>query len=205
MDRTEEIAKLRDETIAALTPSLSEDQVQVVFAVGDPTAPLMIVGEAPGPQEARQGEPFVGPSGAMLNETLQQLGIRREQVWISNVVKVWPVTRNGRSLKTRPPTAAEQQASRPFFERELALVRPRVLLLLGGTAAKVILDKNFKITSERGEWREGPEGIATIATYHPSYILRLQGMNPDGGAAALAAFRGDVRRAAERAGLLEPA
>ncbi|HYN88597.1 MAG TPA: hypothetical protein VER55_08705, partial [Ardenticatenaceae bacterium] len=66
-------------------------------------------------------------------------------------------------------------------------------------------DKNFKITSERGEWREGPEGIATIATYHPSYILRLQGMNPEGGAAALAAFRADVRRAAERAGLVEPA
>lgn len=201
MSVEEAIGALRDEAIAALAPTLEADQIQVVFGVGDPTSPLMIVGEAPGPQEARQGEPFVGPSGALLNETLRDLGVSRDQVWISNVVKIWPVTRSGRSLRTRPPTAAEQRASWPFFERELSIIRPNVLALLGGTAAKAVLGKNFKITSERGEWRAGPLGIPTLATFHPAYVLRLQGMAPERGATALSQFKQDLQRAVERAGL----
>jgi DNA polymerase len=204
MNVKEAIAALRDEAIGILTPGLSKDQIQVVFGVGDPTSPLMIVGEAPGPQEARQGEPFVGPSGNLLNQVLKELGVSRDQVWISNVVKVWPVTRNGRSLRTRPPNAQEQKASWPFFERELQIIHPQVLLLLGGTAAKAVLDKKFKITEDRGQWREGPLGIPTIATYHPSYILRLQGMNPAEGERSLAEFKEDLRKAVERAGLAAP-
>ncbi|HBY92470.1 MAG: uracil-DNA glycosylase [Ardenticatenaceae bacterium] len=200
MSAVEAIAALRDETVAALTLTLDQDQIQVVFGVGDPTSPLMIVGEAPGPQEARQGEPFVGPSGALLNETLGELGVSRDQVWISNVVKVWPLTRSGRSVRTRPPTAAEQRASWPFFERELEIVHPRVLVLLGGTAARAILGKNFKITAGRGQWRDGPRGIPTLATFHPSYVLRLQGMDAARGDEVLAQFKQDLRRAVERAG-----
>lgn len=202
MTVVEAIAALREQAIATLASTLDEDQIQVVFGAGDPTSPLMIVGEAPGPQEARQGVPFVGPSGELLNETLRELGIDRDRVWISNVVKVWPLTRSGRSVRTRPPTAAEQRASWPFFERELEIIRPKVLVLLGGTAAKAVLGKNFKITAERGEWREGPLGIPALATYHPSYVLRLQGMDPARGAEVLAQFKRDLQRAVERAGLL---
>ncbi len=203
MDKAEAMAALRDETIATLTPQLSEDQSQVVFGTGDPGSPMMIVGEAPGPQEDQEGSPFVGRSGEFLNEALQTIGLARERIWISNVVKVWPTKRTGRSLKTRPPQAAERQASRPFFEREVALIAPQVILCLGGTAAKQLINKGFKITEERGEWREGPQGIPTMATYHPSYILRMLGMAPESGATMRTEFISDLRRAAHRAGLLK--
>lgn len=202
MDKHEAMEQLRAETIAALTPLLTEDQTQVVFGDGDPHSPLMLVGEAPGPQEDQQGTPFVGKSGQLLEKTLAQLGLQREQLWISNTVKVWPTTRQGRSLKTRPPQAAEKKASRPFFDREVALLQPQVILCVGGTAAQALIGKDFKITQERGEWREGPHAIPTIATLHPSYILRLQGIAPDQAAQALEDFTTDLRRAALRAGLL---
>ena len=203
MDTERAIEQLRAETIEALTPDLAEDQTQVVFADGNPNSPLMLVGEAPGPEEDRTGKPFVGASGRLLNQALEQLGLDREKLWISNTVKVWPNQRSGRSLKTRPPNAAEKKASRPFFDREIELIRPRAILCLGGTAAQALIGKSFKITKERGEWREGPLGIPTMATLHPSYILRLQGMAPESGEEALRNFTDDLRRAAQRAGLLE--
>ncbi len=203
MDIEQAIEQLRAETIEALTPDLAEDQTQVVFADGNPNSPLMLVGEAPGPEEDRKGTPFVGASGRLLNQALEQLGLDREKLWISNTVKVWPNQRSGRSLKTRPPNAAEKKASRPFFDREIELIRPRAILCLGGTAAQALIGKSFKITKERGEWREGPLGIPTMATLHPSYILRLQGMAPESGEEALRNFTDDLRRAAQRAGLLE--
>jgi DNA polymerase len=203
LDIEQAIEQLRAETIEALTPDLAEDQTQVVFADGNPNSPLMLVGEAPGPEEDRKGTPFVGASGRLLNQALEQLGLDREKLWISNTVKVWPNQRSGRSLKTRPPNAAEKKASRPFFDREIELIRPRAILCLGGTAAQALIGKSFKITKERGEWREGPLGIPTMATLHPSYILRLQGMAPESGEEALRNFTDDLRRAAQRAGLLE--
>jgi DNA polymerase len=203
LDTERAIEQLRAETIEALTPDLAEDQTQVVFADGNPNSPLMLVGEAPGPEEDRTGKPFVGASGRLLNQALEQLGLDREKLWISNTVKVWPNQRSGRSLKTRPPNAAEKKASRPFFDREIELIRPRAILCLGGTAAQALIGKSFKITKERGEWREGPLGIPTMATLHPSYILRLQGMAPESGEEALRNFTDDLRRAAQRAGLLE--
>lgn len=203
MNKTERVSALKSETIDALTPTLTPDQRQVVFGSGDPTSPLMLVGEAPGPQEDQQGEPFVGKSGQLLQQVLGELGLNRNQVWISNVVKVWPTTRNGKSLKTRPPTAAEKKTSRPYFDRELEIIQPQVILCLGGTAAQALLGKDFKITASRGEFREGPLGIDTIATLHPSYILRLQGMAPLDYEQAIANFRADVRNAVEKAGLLK--
>jgi DNA polymerase len=202
-DKIQAVMALKAETIDALTPTLTPDQRQVVFGFGDPASPLMLVGEAPGPQEDAQGEPFVGKSGQLLQQVLGELGLERKDVWISNVVKVWPTKREGKSLKTRPPSAAEKKASRPYFERELELIRPKVVLCLGGTAAQALLGKDFKITAARGEFREGPLGTPTIATLHPSYILRLQGMAPAEYEIALENFRTDVRTAVERAGMLK--
>lgn len=202
-EKHQAIAALWGEAIQTLTPLLTADQRQVVLADGDADAPLMLVGEAPGPQEDREGRPFVGPSGRLLDEVLAKLKLGREQLWITNTVKVWPTTRTGRSLKTRPPNAAEKKASHPFFAREVAIIAPKAILCLGGTAAQALIGKQFRITRERGEWREGPEGIPTMATLHPSYILRLQGMAPEQGAQALNDFTADLRQAAQRAGLLE--
>lgn len=197
---------LRRETEAALSTLLTPDQTQVVFGEGNPDAPLMLVGEAPGPQEDREGRPFVGKSGQLLERVLTELGLDRSRdVWISNVVKVWPTRRQGRSLRTRPPNAAERQASWPFFEREVRLIRPKALLLLGGTAAKAVLGRSaVRMRDIRGKWLETPFGIPALVTYHPSYILRMQGMRPDEAERLLAEFRADVRAAAERAGLLAP-
>jgi DNA polymerase len=205
LNKREAIELLRKETIEALTPLLTEDQTQVVFASGDPTSPLMLVGEAPGPQEDKEGIPFVGKSGQLLAEMLANLALERQQLWISNTVKVWPNKRTARRrLKTRPPYAAEKRASRPFFDREVELIQPRVILCLGGTAAKALIGKKFKVTTDRGQWREGPMGIPTIATLHPSYVLRLQGMAPEKGKQALEDFMNDLSQAAKRAGLLGP-
>jgi uracil-DNA glycosylase len=203
LNRREAIAALRQEAIESLTPLLTPDQRQVVFGSGDPESPLMLVGEAPGPQEDREGEPFVGPSGQLLNTALEKIGLDRGRIWISNTVKVWPTRRSGTSLKTRPPNAAEKKASRPFFEREIDIIRPRVILCLGGTAAQALISKDFKITRERGEWRDGPNGIPTVATYHPSYLIRLQRGTPEQGQKALEEFHNDLTHAASRAGLLE--
>lgn len=200
----EQVAALRQETLEALTPTLTDDQNQVVFGEGAPTSPLMLVGEAPGPQEDRDGRPFVGRSGRLLDEVLGQLGIERERLWISNLVKVWPNVRKGRSLRTRPPRAAEKKASRPFFDREVALIAPRVLLAIGGTAASGLLGRKVALGEIRGRWQDGPGGIPTLVTYHPSYLLRLDGMDPVRAAEFRQNFTDDLRLAAERAGLLEP-
>lgn len=201
-EKQEAINNLRNETINALTPLLTADQTQVVFGEGDPNSPLMLIGEAPGPQEDKQGRPFIGKSGKLLAEVLDLLGLKREQIWISNTVKIWPNKRSKNRLKTRPPYAAEKRASRPFFDREIQLIQPQVIVCVGGTAAKALIGKEFKITQERGQWREGPFNIPTLATLHPSYILRLQGMAPEKGKQALIDFRADLRRAFIRAGLV---
>lgn len=200
VEKQEAINNLRNETINALTPLLTADQTQVVFGEGDPNSPLMLIGEAPGPQEDKQGRPFIGKSGKLLAEVLDLLGLKREQIWISNTVKIWPNKRSKNRLKTRPPYAAEKRASRPFFDREIQLIQPQVIVCVGGTAAKALIGKEFKITQERGQWREGPFKIPTLATLHPSYILRLQGMAPEKGKQALIDFEEDLRRAFIRAG-----
>lgn len=202
VEKQEAINNLRNETINALTPLLTADQTQVVFGEGDPNSPLMLIGEAPGPQEDKQGRPFIGKSGKLLAEVLDLLGLKREQIWISNTVKIWPNKRSKNRLKTRPPYAAEKKASRPFFDREIQLIQPQVIVCVGGTAAKALIGKKFKITQERGQWREGPFKIPTLATLHPSYILRLQGMAPEKGKQGLIDFKADLRRAFIRAGLI---
>nr|WP_290668685.1 uracil-DNA glycosylase [Ardenticatena sp.] len=195
---------LRHEAETALAPLLTPDQTQIVFGEGNPDAPLMLVGEAPGPQEDREGRPFVGKSGQLLEQVLTELGLDRSRdVWVSNVVKVWPTRRHGRSLRTRPPNAAERRASWPFFEREVRIIQPKVLLLIGGTAAKTILGRNtLRMRDVRGTWLDTPFGIPALVTYHPSYILRMQGMRPEEATQLLTQFRNDVRTAAERAGVL---
>lgn len=198
----ERLEALREETIRELEPTLSDDQTKVVFGAGNPDARMMLVGEAPGPQEDKEGIPFVGTSGEALTDVLAGLGLDREDLWISNVVKVWPNRRNGNSVRTRPPYAAERRASWPFFEREVELVAPDVMVLLGGTAAKQILDRDFKVTQQRGEWYEGLHGIPTIATYHPAYILRMGGFNSSRGAELAEEFTSDLKKAATRAGIL---
>lgn len=147
-------------------------QGEVVRGEGPQPAQLMIVGEAPGREEMRQGRPFVGRAGAMLNQLLKEVGIRREEAWITNMVKRHPVRTVGGRQVTRKPTVAEINADRCYLDRELASVRPRIVLCLGTVSANVLIHRGFLLRLEHGRWFAGPDGSRLIATFHPAYVRR---------------------------------
>jgi len=142
----------------------------MVFATGDPDARLMLVGEAPGYEEEKQGEPFVGPAGKKLDLILNTMGLSREEVYISNIVKFRPATPN-QSTNNRKPTAAEMAACLPFVRAEIDIIRPACIVALGGTAAEGLLGLAGTVGSMRGSWHR-LDGIPVRVTYHPSYLLQ---------------------------------
>jgi DNA polymerase len=144
----------------------------MVFATGDPDAELMLVGEAPGYEEERQGEPFVGPAGQKLNDILKAMGFAREQVYISNIVKFRPAMPR-QTTNNRAPSAEEMASCLPFIRSEISIVRPKCIVALGGTAAAGLLGTSEPVTKLRGVWHEF-EGVPLRVTYHPSYLLRSQ-------------------------------
>lgn len=144
----------------------------MVFAVGNPEATLMLIGEAPGFQEERQREPFVGPAGEKLTLILKAMGLRREEVYISNICKFRPMTEEGedQGTRNRKPTEVEMRACLPFVTTEISIVQPRCLVALGATAAEG-LGLSGSVSSLRGK-RHQVRGIPTVVTFHPSYVLR---------------------------------
>lgn len=144
------------------------DARNIVFGEGDPRADLVFVGEAPGEREDLEGRPFVGPAGELLDKMIAALGLERSQVWITNVVK----TRPARNRTPRPDEAA---ACGPWLASELAVVRPRAIVALGGTPAKHLLATETGITRLRGIWagcRVGDLEIPVMPTFHPAFVLR---------------------------------
>jgi DNA polymerase len=152
---------------------------------GNSQAALVLVGEAPGEVEVREGRPFVGPAGRLLDRALETAGLSRDTVWTTNVVKCRPVQSEGRVLRNRAPTAAEIRLWRPLLDEELRLLAPRVMLCLGAVAAKALIDPKFSLTRQRGQWLPGPFGAAAMATFHPAYLFRLEGEARDVATAAL--------------------
>ena len=146
-----------------------------VYGEGDPCAALMVVGEGPGETEDKLGRPFVGRAGELLDRMLLSIDLPREDVFICNTVKCRPTLDTGQRLANRPPTPEEMSNCRPYLDAQIGIVRPRVILALGAPAAKSFMGERFSITKQRGQWFEGPEGIPTIATFHPAYILRQTG------------------------------
>jgi uracil-DNA glycosylase family 4 len=169
-----DLATARAAAQSCVRCDLSETRRQVVFGVGAPSARLLILGEGPSEMDDRSGEPFSGPSGSLLETWLVRLGLRREEVWLTNVVRCRPAARKDGRLKNRPPTDREANACHFWLDTEIALVRPAVILALGGSAGKALLGKGFKITQERGRWHTGPGGSAILTTFHPAYLLRLE-------------------------------
>jgi DNA polymerase len=147
----------------------------MVFATGNPDASIVLVGEAPGYQEEKEREPFVGPAGQKLNEILKAMGIARDEVYISNIVKFRPATPR-QTTNNRKPTTEEMASCLPFIREELAIIRPACVIALGGTAAEGLLGLNGSVTSMRGQWHDF-DGIPTRVTYHPSYLLQSGGNN----------------------------
>jgi DNA polymerase len=146
---------------------------QTVFGEGPGSAQVMFVGEQPGDQEDRAGHPFVGPSGRLLDDALAAAGIDRRTVYVTNAVKHFKFVRKELTRRRlhKKPTAAEVRACRPWLEAEIRLVRPRVIVALGSTAAQALLGKAFRVTERRGELVESEWG-AVMATVHPSAVLR---------------------------------
>ncbi|MEO3797962.1 UdgX family uracil-DNA binding protein [Nonomuraea sp. B10E15] len=166
---------------------------QTVFGEGPRRAAFMLVGEQPGDQEDRQGHPFVGPAGRVLDRGLQEAGIERESVYLTNAVKHFSFTPRGKRRIHQKPTAAEIDACRPWLDAELAVVRPRVVVVLGATAARALLGREFRVTRHRGEPVPLGDALA-VATVHPSAVLRAPDRDD-----AYEGFLADLRAAAAAA------
>ncbi|HET9346423.1 MAG TPA: UdgX family uracil-DNA binding protein [Candidatus Limnocylindrales bacterium] len=154
---------------------LWERATQTVFGEGPRSAPLMLVGEQPGDQEDRVGRPFVGPAGRVLDEAIEEAGIDRERVFVTNVVKHFRWRPSGKRRLHERPNAGHVRACRPWLDLEIDLVEPRVVVALGATAAQALISPSFRITQERGRLLPpaSPDGPRLLATLHPSAILRL--------------------------------
>lgn len=144
----------------------------LVFSAGDPSADFMLVGEAPGHQEEQKGEPFAGPSGAKLDQILKAMGLSREQVYLSNVCKFRPATKN-QTVNNRKPSPEEMATSLPFLKAEIDIVKPRVIVALGATAAQGLVGSDKPVGQLRDEWHQF-QGIPLRVTFHPSYLLRQE-------------------------------
>jgi uracil-DNA glycosylase family 4 len=174
--KAERLAAMRGPVLACTKcPHLVKSRTQVVFGVGNPEAELMFVGEAPGADEDLVGEPFVGKAGQLLTKIIETMGFRRNEVYIANVLKCRPNMPPGES-GNRKPEGAEMNTCKPYLMEQIAIIQPKVLVGLGGTAMEGLLgiDK-FYVTKQRGQWHEFA-GIPLMPTFHPSYLLRNQSL-----------------------------
>ena len=154
---------------------LWRDATQAVFGEGSPKPPVVLVGEQPGHVEDQKGHPFVGPAGLMLRSCMAEAGLAEDQVWMTNVVKHFrwrPGTqKQGKRRIHRTPTTEQVRACRPWLDAELERLRPDIVVCLGAVAAQSLIDKDFKVSQDRGKLMDGPYGLV-LATVHPSSLLR---------------------------------
>ena len=151
---------------------LYKPATQVVFGAGPDDARVVFVGEQPGDQEDLAGQPFVGPAGQLMDEILEEVGIDRSLVYVTNAVKHFKFEQRGKRRIHAKPSAREMAACKPWLTHELGIIRPQVLVLLGATAAQTLIGRQFRVTQSRGQWFESEFSKQTIATIHPSAILR---------------------------------
>lgn len=161
---------------------LCSTRQNVVFGTGNPNAKLMFIGEGPGADEDRLGEPFVGKAGQLMNKAFDVVGIKREEVYIANIVKCRPPY-------NRDPEKDEIEACMDYLRNQVILIKPKVIVLLGRIALQNILGEQYKITASRGKWLE-KKGILYIATWHPAALLRDDTKKID--------FIEDLKKVAER-------
>lgn len=197
--REQVMEQLRTQGLQCARCDLYKTGTQVVWGEGNLDAGVMLIGQGPGETEDEAGRPFVGPAGEMLTRILTEAGIDRVQLWITNTIKHWATTtKNGRRVN-RDPRVGEVRACGIWIEGELAIVKPQILVCVGAPAAKAVIDKDFRITDERGRWRKGPNGEDALATFHPSYLLRLRSADREAFEHAYAAVLGDFRAVVARA------
>jgi DNA polymerase len=189
------LARLREAAAGCRACPLWKTGTQTVFGEGLAKAKLVLVGEQPGDREDREGRPFVGPAGRVLDEALVEAGIDRRLAYVTNAVKHFKWESRGKRRIHQKPNAEELAACRPWLDAELSALRPQVLVALGATAAQSLLGRSFRVTKQRGEPVESDLAPHVLATVHPSSILRA----PDEAARqeAYEAFVADLRVVAE--------
>ena len=195
-----DVPELREAATDCRGCELWEPATQVVFSAGNDRAPLVLVGEQPGDAEDRQGVPFVGPAGKVLQRALAEAGIAVADVYVTNAVKHFRFTERGKRRIHATPQVSHIKACRPWLEAELQRVDPQLVVCLGATAAKALLGPAFRVTQSRGQVldHETPVGVRRVlATVHPSSILRTDEAERD---AAFAGFVADLRTAGEALG-----
>ncbi|MCV6639161.1 uracil-DNA glycosylase [Candidatus Albibeggiatoa sp. nov. NOAA] len=162
--------ELRQEVAKCTACPLHQSRTQTVFGVGNPNADILLIGEAPGADEDRKGEPFVGRAGQLLNKMLYAIQLQREDIFIANILKCRPPD-------NRNPTAEEKLCCTPFLKRQIALIQPKVIIALGRVAATFLLDNDKAMGALRNQSRKqtlsyADTGVRVLATYHPAYLLR---------------------------------
>ena len=168
------LSKLRDAAATCTACALHLTGTQTVFGDGPSKAQLMLVGEQPGDKEDLAGEPFVGPAGKLLDRALEEAGIDRRSVYVTNVVKHFKWEARGKRRIHKKPNLSEVRACTPWLDAELSVVKPQALVCLGATAAQALLGRDFKVTRDRGKPVESPLAPLVTATIHPSAILRAR-------------------------------
>jgi DNA polymerase len=164
---------LREEAANCRACHLWKHATQTVFGEGPQAAQVMLVGEQPGDKEDLAGKPFVGPAGQMLDRALEEAGIDRKKVYVTNAVKHFKFVPRGKIRLHQKPNASEIRACRPWYERELAAIKPDLVVAMGATAAQCVFGKITPINKNRGGPIDLDDGIKALVTVHPSYLLRL--------------------------------
>ncbi|TMF68766.1 MAG: UdgX family uracil-DNA binding protein [Chloroflexi bacterium] len=191
------VQQLREAAASCQACDLWVEATQTVFGEGSEHSRMMLVGEQPGDQEDLQGKPFVGPAGRLLERALDEAGIDRRRVYITNAVKHFRFTRRGKRRLHEKPNAGQIRACRPWLDGEIEAVRPRIIVLLGATAAQAVMGPAFRVSKQRGEVLNSPVGLPVVATVHPSSILRAA--DNESREAAMSSFIADLRVAAKHA------
>jgi uracil-DNA glycosylase family protein len=166
------IPKLREASMTCRACDLWKRGTQTVFGEGRSKARVMLVGEQPGDQEDIQGRPFVGPAGKILDKALEEAGINRDEVYVTNAVKHFKWEPRGKRRIHKKPNLMEITACKPWIEAEIDVIKPDVIVCLGATAAQSLLGREFRVSTQRGTWVSSPLAPFVTATVHPSSLLR---------------------------------
>ena len=191
---TASLTRLREAAAHCTACPLYKDATQTVFGEGRKDASIMLLGEQPGDQEDLSGKPFIGPAGQILNRALEEAGIDRNSVYVTNTVKHFKWEPRGKRRIHQKPSSRDIAACRPWLEAELRVVRPKVLLCLGSTAAQALFGSSFRVTRERGKVIESELAPRVVPTVHPSSLLRQP--DEESRAREYALFVDDLRVAA---------
>jgi uracil-DNA glycosylase family protein len=194
--KTRDLSVVREAARTCTACPLYRKATQTVFGEGPRKAEIVFIGEQPGDQEDREGRPFVGPAGRMLDRALAEAGVEREKCYVTNAVKHFKWEPRGKRRLHQKPNETEIAACRPWWIAEVSILKPRVVVCLGATAARAVFRRAVKVLSERGKFLESDFAAHTLVTVHPSSLLRIP--DPEAKAEAYGRFVEDLRLLRER-------